>query len=93
MKKSQPKINLDIFDCEPVQTAETEWRGMPEFQQSDLAAHRQIIVSFADDQAVKEFFELIGQHYTDKTKSVWFPLRERNKLSELFWIGDDNVGS
>lgn len=85
---TKKKINTELFDFPEDITPETEWRGMPEFNQQDRQAHRQVIVSFEDDQAVKQFFELINQHYTAKTKSVWFPERAKNKLADLFYIGD-----
>lgn len=66
--------------------AEDQWSGMPEFNQPDNGAYRQIIVSFDDEAGVRKFAELIGQHLTEKTKSIWFPGRERNNVTDLFWF-------
>ena len=63
---------------------------MPEFQQADKAAQRQIIVSFDDDEQVREFAKLIGQTITKKTKSVWFKERQRNNMTDLFWTSKDD---
>lgn len=50
-----------------------EYKGMPEFNQGDETAHRRIVVNFANDSDVADFFLKIGQPYTDKTRSIWFP--------------------
>jgi hypothetical protein len=65
------------------------WQNMPEFKQADRSAQRQIIVSFDNDDDVQTFAKLIGQNITDKTKSVWFPQREKQIVKELFWIEED----
>jgi hypothetical protein len=54
-----------------------EWVGMPEFNQEDKKSFRYLIVHFADEQSAKEFFELIRQSDTGKTKSIWFPPQEK----------------
>lgn len=54
-----------------------EWDGMPEYNTDDIGAQRQIIISFKNDQAVRDFAELLKQTITDKTKSLWFP-EEKN---------------
>jgi hypothetical protein len=80
----------DIFDFdEQDDSHETEWRGMPEFNQEDNSAHRQIIISFEDDAGVEEFAKLINQNITKKTKSVWFPPREKNRVVDLFWFSEN----
>jgi len=51
-----------------------EWdkAGMPEFDNQDLV-FRKLIVSFEDEAGVAEFFRLIGQPYTESTRSICFP--------------------
>ena len=68
---------------------EQHWQGMPAFEQQNKQATRQIVVSFDTDEAVEAFAKAIGQHLGPKTKSVWFPARERNNVSDLFWIAED----
>lgn len=63
---------------------EGEWKEMPEFEDGE-PAYRKVIVSFDDEQAVKDFFAAIGQEYTEKTKSVWFPKKERRDLEGKKW--------
>ena len=60
----------EIADANPVE----EWAkaGMPEFDNQNLV-FRKIIVSFADEAGVTEFFRLIGQSHTENTRSICFP--------------------
>jgi len=90
MAKAKLKSVADnpLFEVEP----EVEhWRGMPEFKQEDNGPYRQVIVSLEDEAAVQAFFKLLGQSYTDKTKSVWFPDRPTNHVTDLFWFGGDQA--
>lgn len=66
-------LNLDKIN------PEKEWEGMPEFDNKDLTAHRQLIISFNNDEDIKEFAKIIGQNITEKTKSLWFPKVENTK--------------
>jgi len=64
-----------------------EWEGMPEFE-DDGPCHRKVVVNFDSDKDVVEFFAAIKQSYTDKTKSIWFPRKERRDLSSQEWISE-----
>ena len=64
--------------------AEKEYEGMPEFENTD-PCHRKVIVSFEDEKAVQDFFALIKQEFTEKTKSIWFPEKERDDVDGLRW--------
>ncbi|MFM2015650.1 MAG: hypothetical protein RIQ51_1140 [Bacteroidota bacterium] len=50
-----------------------EWEGMPEFNQPDKTSFRHVIVHFENNDDAAEFFSIIGQGHTDKTKSIWYP--------------------
>jgi hypothetical protein len=67
-------LNIDKINYEK------EWEGMPEFKQDDKMPHRQIIISFENDNDIKRFSELLSQNITDKTKSLWYPKKEKNVL-------------
>lgn len=69
---------------EGITDQEKEWEAMPEFKDNDLC-HRKIWVSFDHNDDVKEFFSLIGQGYTEKTKSIWFPEKERGNQKDYEW--------
>ena len=75
-------INLFLPTEEGTTNAEEEWNGMPEFDQDDKTSFRHVIVHFKNNEDVKEFFSIIGQSHTDKTKSTWFPEKEHanNKM-------------
>lgn len=83
---TKKKLNNPLFEIDDADEYETEWRGMPEFHQPDNGAFRQIIVSFDDQAGVDAFAKAIGQNLTDKTKSVWYPPRERNNVVDLFYF-------
>ncbi len=85
---TKKKLNNPLFEIDDADEYETEWRGMPEFNQPDNGAFRQIIVSFDDQAGVDKFAKLIGQNLTDKTKSLWFPPRPTNKVVDLFYFDE-----
>lgn len=59
-----------------------EWKGMPEFDQPDKTAARQIVMNFKSDEDAAAFGELLGQSVTDKTRSLWFPKAEIERLMD-----------
>ena len=69
------QINLDSETGET--DADEEWDDMPEFDQPDATSFRHVIVHFENNDDVSEFFSIIGQSHTDKTKSIWFPEQDR----------------
>lgn len=68
--------------------AEAEWQGMPEFE-DDGPCFRKVVVSFDTPEDVSEFFSIIGQSHTDKTKSIWFPEKERRDNESMRWAIND----
>ena len=75
-QNSDDKNNLD---------AELEWTDMPEFNQDDLTPNRQLIISFKTEKDIQDFANLIGQNITEKTKSLWFPKVENEKLFDKIY--------
>jgi ParB-like chromosome segregation protein Spo0J len=69
----------------PDRPLEDEWEGMPEFHQEDKLGYRTVIVHLRDEQAVREFSQLMNQKLSGKTKYLWFPQAERNKTVNLRW--------
>lgn len=84
------KPDTSLFEGMPEDEKSTEWRGMPEYDQPENGAVRQIIVSFSRHEDVEEFAKLVGQNITKKTRSLWFPDRERNNVVDLFYVGEGN---
>lgn len=68
--------------------AEKEWEGMPDYEGLE-PCFRKVVVNFDNDDDVSEFFALIKQSYTEKTKSVWFPEKEKRQLADVRWAEDE----
>jgi hypothetical protein len=51
----------------------TEWQGMPVFEQKDKTAFRSLAVHFNTQEDVDRFATLVGQKVTDRTRYLWFP--------------------
>lgn len=86
MAKKRTTPISSVFEFEDDDEYSLEWRGMPEFNQPDNGAFRQIIISFDDQAGVDQFAALVKQNITNKTKSIWYPPREKNNVVDLFWF-------
>lgn len=53
-----------------------EWVGMPDYEAT--IDPLKLTVSFENEKDKAAFFKLVKQKYTEKTKSVWFPYKERD---------------
>ena len=86
-------LDDSLFDTDKSleESPEVEWRGMPEFNQPDNAAFRQIIISFDDQAGIDQFEALLGANITAKTKSLWFPHRDKNNVVDLFYFDADDT--
>ena len=60
-----------------------EWKGMPECNQKDLSAFKQITVNFKTLEDINAFARLIGQKITEKTRSLWYPEAEIMRMDEV----------
>lgn len=65
-----------------------EWQGMPEFEQQDKNAFRSLIVHFDSFDDLKDFAALVKQPVTEKTKFIWFPIKERETLKDIAFDGE-----
>jgi hypothetical protein len=68
---------------------EKEWVNMLEFNQKNKQPIQKIIVSFESFQDVLDFGKLIGFEPTKKTKSVWFPFKQKDKPKEFCYVDTD----
>lgn len=79
-----PSLNLNTFihpvDFDP----NNEWDGMPEFDQKDTSAFKQIIVNFENQTHMEAFEKLIGQDITIKTKSIWYPEHKMQRSKKVY---------
>ena len=80
--------SLDEFDL-----IKREWINMPEFHQEDIGPHRQLVVSFKNEEDVQAFAKLIDQNITFKTKSLWFPFDEHVKQFDKVYVDKKIVPS
>jgi len=55
------------------------YKGMPEFKQDSLKPYQKVVVNLLNEEAALKFFKLIGQPYTKKTRSIWFPQVEEDR--------------
>jgi hypothetical protein len=70
---------------------EKEWRGMPEYEHEDQTSLRRVVVHFARQEDVDRFAELVGQSFTDKTRSIWYPAAEIGHIADKRY-GEDSPG-
>lgn len=77
----------------PEATCEQQgWGGMPERDESgELIPYRQIVMNFACAEDVADFEKLIGQSFTDRTRSAWHPEHKREAKLPLAFVPKDQV--
>lgn len=63
-----------------------EWKDMPEFIQKDKKPFQKIVINFQTYDDVKEFAKLLGFSVTNKTKSIWFPIKDKDKPREFAYV-------
>jgi hypothetical protein len=81
------ELQIGGFDVGEKQDPNKEWEGMPKFENKDMRAAKQILVSFASMKDYADFQKLIGQKLTDIQKYVWYPKAEI--LHQSLVIEDD----
>lgn len=86
---SEPK-NLSLFDVNEMNKWQEEWQNMPEFIQEDKEPYQSIVVSFETKEDVQKFSELVGQKLTYKTKSIWFPPKNRDVVNNKIYINEES---
>lgn len=63
-----------------------EWKGMPEFQQDDLAPTKSLVVHFASRAHYAAFAKLLNQKLSPRTRSVWYPQAEIGHFADKRYI-------
>lgn len=77
-----------LFDL-PKKEWEKEWADMLEFSQKNKQPVQKIVVSFESFDDVLSFGKLIGFAPTKKTKSIWFPFKQKDKPKEFCYVDAD----
>ena len=82
------EIDKLLASGELAASPEIEWEGMPDYEGLE-PCHRKITVNFDREEDVTAFFGILQQSYTEKTKSIWFPHKERRDLKSQVWESDE----
>ena len=75
------KLKDADLDLEPL--------GFEKDEHNDQKPARSLYVHFPDDESVKKFTELVGASITDKTKYIWFPPVELNRVADLGYVNEE----
>lgn len=67
------------------------WKGMPEFESEKISNYKQIIVSFKTKEDYDAFAKLVGVKLTPKTKSIFYPPKEKSQMTLLRWIDENDT--
>ncbi len=67
---------LPLLNDDLVVSPSGEWKGMPEFEQEDKTAFRDLIIHFRNAEDVAKFARANNFKLTDKTKFTWYPEEE-----------------
>jgi hypothetical protein len=79
-----PVVDLDHYlEAIQLDDIKDEWIGMPAFDQKDLTAKFQILVSFKDEKAREDFGKAIGRKFTDRTRFIWYPQQKLDEVENL----------
>ena len=81
MKKDKQKGFFDLPE-----SWEKEWQGMPEFIMEDKTPWKTISLHFRNEKDMKSFAKLVKQRMTTKTKFIWYPKMEIEKLINKLYI-------
>jgi hypothetical protein len=59
-----------------------EWQGMPEcINSSIITGEAPLTINFGDAASVEQFKKAVGQDFSEKTKSIWHPAQQRERVS------------
>lgn len=61
------------------------WKGMPEFEQSNIQSWKSISVHFDNEGDYHEFSRLIGQTLTSQTRYIHFPAKQNEDVEAYRW--------
>lgn len=68
------------------------WKGMPEYVVQNLEPKKQLLISFRSEEDMIRFgTEVLDQKVTPKTKSVWWPPKEKDSNSLKRWLDENEI--
>lgn len=87
-QKQVVSLQQTLFDCGPKRDQSEMWWGMPEFTHGDATPQKTLLINFLTYKDFEQFCKHIGfESVTKKTKSVWFPERQRMQGGSYCWTG------
>ena len=78
-----PRTEKEAWEEFNYKNAKEHWRGMPACENEDLRPAKQLQVNFKSEDDMKAFMQLIGQQFTPKTKSIWYPAKIKDTENAL----------
>lgn len=61
------------------------WEDMPEFDQPSKKPYAKINIAVRNQEDLDELSKLLGQKFTRKTKSAWYPKLEDTGVGSKRW--------
>ena len=61
------------------------WFGMPDFKQEKIEPYAEITLRFDNEKDLQKFCEKTGLKITPKTKSAWYPQKEKSDTGMKRW--------
>lgn len=83
-----PESEEDAWKEHNYQNWREHWSGMPEFESVSIKPIRSLTVHFRTQEDIDKFQELFGIKLTGKTKSTWYPPREKDQNSLRRWLDE-----
>lgn len=69
---------------------DSEWGGMPSFENEDQTAWGSVKVNFASEEDMKAFAKLVGQPVVSTTRSIWHPKAEIGHFADKAYVDGAN---
>lgn len=84
--------NLFVLTEQEEEQTPYDWDDMPEFVQENNEAYAVINVRIRCEEDLRKFASLVEQpSISHKTKSIWYPVMERNTPSLYRWIDETEL--
>lgn len=69
----------------PQDKDDNQWTGMPEFENTNKLGIQRIVINFETYDDVQNFAQLINQSITEKTRAIWYPKVEKEKMINKYY--------
>lgn len=80
-------FNEDEEELSVEEAWKLHWIDMPEYQNTDNGkVKKQLIVNFRNEEDIQSFAKILGVYVGPKTKSIYFPLEDKEQNGLMRWI-------